>query len=139
MAKLPAKLSISKVQTNRDDPHICISITDANSGITFSAVEVSLIEFADAITGLARVSCTHETRNTEYLGKYYVSEPRTITVPHLGYNKEAYKEWLLNNAQEEGWIIDSYLGSQGSVTYKDGNAVLNYHVFKYVDKIDSKE
>lgn len=139
MTKLPAKLSISRVQTSKGDSYMRVSIIDANSGIEFTSVEVSLLQFMEALTGLCEVPCTHRTRNTDYLGKYYVSEPRTITAPHLGYNKEVYEEWLLNNAQEEGWIIDSYLGSQRSIKYKDGNAVLNYRVFKYVDKIDSKE
>lgn len=139
MEKLPAKLTISKVQPNRDDAYMSISITDANSGIKFTNVAVSLKQFIEALTGLSEVDCTHETRNTEYVGKYYVSERRTITAPRFGYDKKAYEVWLISNAQEEGWILDPYLRSQSSVTYKDDSAILNYTVFKYVDQIDSKE
>ena len=139
MNKLPANLTISKVQSSRDDAYMSISITDTASGIKFTNVNVSLKQFMDALTGLSEVSCTHETRNTEYIGKHYVSEGRTITAPWFGYDKKAYKAWLISNAQEEGWILNSYLGSQDSVTYKDDSAILKYVVFKYVDQIDSKE
>lgn len=115
-----------------------ISITDVASGIKFTNVSVSLQQFIEALTGLSEVDCTHETRNTEYIGKYYVSERRTITAPRLGYDKKTYEAWLISNAQEEGWILDSYLGSQSSITYKDDSAILNYIVFKYVDHVDSK-
>lgn len=139
MAKLPAKLTISKVQPSRDDTYMSISITDVASGIKFTNVSVSLQQFIEALTGLSEVSCVHETRNTEYIGKHYVSEQRTIIVPNLGYDKKVYETWLINNAQEEGWILDPYLRSQSSVTYKDDSAILNYIVFKYIDQIDSKE
>jgi hypothetical protein len=43
------------------------------------------------------------------------------------------EQWLQDNAQEEGWIIDHYLGSQSSIDHMDGKTFLNYSVHKYVE------
>jgi hypothetical protein len=74
-----------------------------------------------------------ELRGLEFVGKLRVSEPRRIEYPSNDSNREKMTQWLKDNAQEKGWIVSTYLGSQGSVERKDGKIFLNYHVTKYID------
>ena len=73
-------------------------------------------------------------RGLEHVGKKKVTEPRTAIAPKSipSHSRDELRAWLQENRQEDGWIIDSYLGSQNSVTRDQGETVLRYSVFKYV-------
>jgi hypothetical protein len=84
--------------------------------------------------GLAEVQVTATVQGLNVVGKRKVIEPRSVECSLSSMaSKEDYTRWLVENAQEEGWTLDPYLGSQGSVTHSDKeNPILNYRVFKYV-------
>lgn len=90
-------------------------------------------DFAQALTGLSELDATATVRRLDVVGMKKVIEPRTIECPLKGYDRKELTSWLEENAKEDGWIIDTYLGSQGSVRYTDAGCVLNYRVFKYID------
>lgn len=127
--KIKAYLGISY----RDD---CVSIRFdcKESGIEFVDAEISYEEFARALGSLAhRPLEVCEVRGLEYIGKTKVREARLAVYPFEYHSREKMEKWLEENRQEEGWIVNSYLGSQRSIGHVDGETVLHYQVFKYVD------
>lgn len=79
-----------------------------------------------------RLTRTRETHNFGWVS-------REVVYPFKGYNRHSMEKWLEENAKEEGWIVNSYLGSQTSVTSHDGKTHLHYYVTKYVDAVDTKD
>jgi hypothetical protein len=112
---------------------IRISIRDDLSHSNFLIVEIPHADFAKAITGLGYVPIDMEIRNLSGVGKKLISEPRSVICPIDTYQKDAYKAWLIDNMQEDGWIIDTYLGSQNSVVREGEKTTLNYSVYRYED------
>ena len=128
--KLNLKLSINRPSNGG----ISIRIGDELSGIEFIDANISLEEFAEAVTGLACRPMTAEVRGLEFVGKKRVTENRSIVCPLDTYDKKVLEQWLVDNAQEEGWMVNTYLGRQSSVCRdEDGKIILNYSVTKYVD------
>ena len=112
---------------------VSLSLVDSASRIEFVDVKFSLESFARALMGQGWIkSDSCEIRGLDKVSKTKVVEARCVEVPHIGYDRETYVQWLKDNAQEEGWIIDTYLGSQSSITHTNGKATLNYHVIKYI-------
>lgn len=125
---IKAALTISRLSTDK----ISICVQDHASHAQFLELEIDPAEFANALTGLSHVECTGEVRGLENVGKQIVSETRKVEYPHGGRPKRHELEaWLLLNCQEEGWIIDPYLGSQSSISNYDGKTFLNYRVKRY--------
>lgn len=93
---------------------------------------MSLHEYAECITGLGHVPLAAEVRGLEYIGMKRVSERRSIECPLTCHNRKELEIWLEQNAQEEGWLLNTYLGAQDSVGHRNGKTVLNYTVTKYV-------
>jgi hypothetical protein len=89
-------------------------------------------DFGQSITGLAYVDGELTVRDLDKVGRQLVVEKRRAVCPLNTYEKEALQAWLIENAQEDGWIVDSYLGSQRSVDREGDSTVLNYSVRKYV-------
>lgn len=135
---LKAKVTISRV-TYSDHEAVNISIEDVNSGIQFAELELSLESFGQAVTGLSYREADLTVRGLQYIGKRQVTEKRTIECPLTTYDRTKLESWLRENAQEEGWIVNTYLGSQTSVSYKEGKTFLNYSVTKYVDEVTNEQ
>ncbi len=112
-----------------------VYVRDQESRTVFAALRLSPEDFADALFGLAETHCELDVHGLDRIGKRRVSESRQIEV--LGeakiYKRDNLRAWLRENAQEPGWILDDYLGTQGSVLYRDGKVLLNYRVYKFVD------
>lgn len=126
---MKAKVTISR--NSRDV--VCITFRDEASGIQFAEASMTVEAYGYAITGLAEQDADLEVRGLEYVGKQRITESREIVCPIKTYDRKALSEWLSENAQEDGWLVSTYLGSQKSVTYKDDGAVLRYSVTRYVD------
>lgn len=127
---IPAWISCSR--SNRGVFTLYIRDSDAvDSGIE---VNMTAEQFALMISGMVVDDVTAELRNARNLGKKRICEERTIECPLRGSNRDALKQWLIDNAQEDGWELDSYLGSQDSVKYRDGGCILRYRIKKWVDK-----
>lgn len=124
----PVTVTISR----SSDYKIRIYIRDDNSRMEIARVTLSLEEFAKAITSMP-ASGTAEYRGLDVVGKTKIIEARSVEYPHYGYGKrEDMSQWLEDNCQEKGWILDTYLGSQGSVAIRDGKTILHYSVMKWV-------
>jgi hypothetical protein len=65
---LEGKLTISKVHSNMEDDYIQIQLEDVNSKVCFVEVKVSLLAFAQTITGMGNVDCQFETRGADKIG-----------------------------------------------------------------------
>lgn len=131
--KIPAAITISRPSGGRSE-YISIQIECENSQARFCELEIPLGSFAAALTGLGYVKCSAEVRGLEVVGKFRVTENRTIACPLDTYDKKELTEWLRSNAQEDGWILNTCLGSQNSVSRTEGGTMLRYHVTKFVDQ-----
>jgi hypothetical protein len=125
---MKAKVTISR----GSDGMVRIRFRDDTSGIEFAEVAMTPENFGYAITNLAEREGELEIRGLEWVGKQRVTERRQIECPLNSYDREKLSEWLNTYAQEEGWLLDSYLGSQSSVNWKGGKTILNYSVTKYI-------
>ena len=127
---MKAKVTISR----SSDDLVRIRFRDEASGIEFAEVALTMEVYGYAITGLAEQEGTLEVRGLEYVGKRRITEQRSIECPLSTYDKKTLVEWLQENAQEEGWLLNTHLGSQRSVVRNGDKLVLNYSVTKYVDQ-----
>lgn len=130
---IPCAITISKPQGGRREPCITVNIEDRTSRIHFVEASFSLSDFMEAITGLGSVKGTAEILGLEYVGLKRVHENRTIDCPLSVYaGRDKLEEWLVENGQEEGWIVSSYLGTQNSIKHTESGCVLRYSVTKYI-------
>lgn len=122
----------ASITINRDSNDVIhIRVMDEASRVRFIDVSMTPEDFAMAITGLSEVKAPAEVRGLEHVGKTKIVEQRA-TVCHLNtYDKAVLRQWLEDNHQEPGWILDAYLGSQNSVTSCEGGKTLRYRVFRY--------
>lgn len=127
---IKVKVSISR----RSNDKIYINVVDEASGIQFLDSAFEPYDFAQMITGLARVEGIAEVRGLEHVGKTKISERRSTVCLIGGYDRKELTAWLAENCQEEGWILDTYLGSHSSIGRNAaGETILNYSVYKYVE------
>jgi len=126
---MKGSITISRYSTGE----IAIRIFDENSRSEFVSFEMTPHNFAVAVTGVAAVEGDFTVRGLANIGLTRVNEDRSIVCPIESYDKEKLAAWLLENAREDGWEIDTYLGSQNSVIRNERGTVLNYRVFKFVE------
>lgn len=127
---MKAKVTISRAS----DDMVRIRIRDDASGIEFAEVALSIESYGYVITGLAEQEGSLEVRGLELVGKRRITEQRIIECPLNTYDKGVLVSWLEENAQEQGWILNTYLGSQSSVVRNGDKLILNYSVTKYVEE-----
>lgn len=132
-------ISISR-STNSHGPNmVSISIEDRTSGIEFFDGDMTLEDFGSLVTGLSMRPIQAEVRGLQFIGKKQVHEPRKVVLPSSlgGYRSrnEEVAPWIAANCQEEGWMLDLYLGSRDSIVYNHTTKeyTAHYSVYKYVD------
>ena len=125
---MDAAITISRSSNDK----INIRLRDKASGVSFVEFQMALEAFAFAVTGLGEVPGTMDVRGLEHVGKTRVSEPRRTICPLGDRARHVLEAWLAENAKEDGWVVDPYLGSQGSVTHEGDSVILNYRVTKYI-------
>lgn len=128
--KITASLTIGR----GSDDLIRIRIKDESSRVQFATLSISPHDFAMAVTGLSEINVDCECHGLGHVGKQKIVEPRTAVYKGSNLDRAFLSAWLLENRQEKGWSINSYLGSQGSITSTDGGTLLRYAVYKYVDE-----
>lgn len=132
--KIKASISIGRSHGDQSDAApVHITLIDEASRIEFFDGNMKLADFASALLGLSRVEIEGELRGMENVGKKRVNESRQIVCPLTTYKRETLSQWLRENAKEEGWIVDTYLGSQGSVKSHPDGQLLNYGVTKFIE------
>jgi len=106
-----------------------IAVKDEISKIRFLELSLTLEDFGWLMTGMSEIKSEGVVKGLQYVGKTKVSEDRLVEYPqYLEFNEVGIRAWIEANCQEEGWLLDSYLGSNGSVK----NGVAKYSVYKYV-------
>lgn len=129
-AEVVPKTSVTISKTNHDT--IIIQLRDQASRINFAQVSLTLTDYAHLITGLAEVEGDGKYRLLEHVGKTKIIEKRCVSLYVKFSNRGEAEQWLIDNAQEEGWHLDSYLGAQGSINCESNNTTtLRYSVYKY--------
>jgi hypothetical protein len=124
--------------------YVTFRVDDRVSGIEFLELRMKLDDFARMLTGLAYNDAEMVTRGLENIGKVREYENAQVFISDKDYNKatagdyyareKELAKWLNEHHARDGWIIDDYLGSQGSVGYATGGKLLNFGYFRYVDK-----
>ena len=130
---IKCNLHIGRPQGGNGPEVMTIEVTDRASNIQFLHLEVPLADFMKALTGQFITEVTGEVIGLSKVGKTRVTETRAIICPLKSYKRDELREWLEANGQEEGWIIDSYLGSQGSIASHQDGTLLSYRVHKFVE------
>jgi len=133
--KHKARLTISRYQGDGGGIHI--RVKDEEAGIEFLDLEVSLEEFANALTGMGMVPANMEVRGIENVGKRIERMTFTFPLPEYTTYKDR-KRIAAQVAQEvapEGWTASSYFGSQESFfTGEDGLIHARTSLYRWVDK-----
>ena len=113
-----------------------IRLRDKASRAEFVDVQMTLENYALAVTGSSDVDVFGDVRGLDKVGKVKVLEPRQTIYPGAIYDDRAKQEsYIVENCQEEGWEVIPALRSQGSKkTDAFGNTLLNYSVVKYVEQ-----
>ncbi|EMA4781886.1 hypothetical protein U3C50_001606 [Providencia rettgeri] len=130
---MKGKLTISRPSYGDNREKINIVVRDQASRLKFLSIEIDYADFTKCITGLSEVSCDLTVNGLENVGKKKITENRSVICPIRSYEKGILRDWLINNKQEDGYILDPYLGSQSSIKMCDEGTLLNYRVIKYVE------
>ena len=110
-----------------------LTIIDKSSREQFCQLTMNTEQFGTAITGLYTTDIDMSVGNLDRIGKQKVTEKRSIILPLLTYDTDKVKTWLHENAKEDGWEINDYLGSRDSIRHNEsGQTIVNYSVFKYI-------
>jgi hypothetical protein len=125
------KIKSSVTISRGSDDKVRIAIECDESHTRFVETIMDLESFARAITGQGYIHCDAIVRGLEFVGKRKIIETRSIESPNLGYGREAYREWLKNEYREDGWTVDDYLGSQGSISIGTEKTYLKFSVYRY--------
>lgn len=122
-------VEVGITRTSRDEIHI--RFQDKTSRAQFVDVTMTPADFTMALTGLYGVEAKAVVKGLDVVGKTKIVERRSIECPLSTYDKKELAAWLEANAKEEGWRVDTYLGSQSSVSHLNGKTILNYSVTRY--------
>lgn len=147
---LEGHITISRPSTSDDRPEfVRIVVKDKSSRVQFLEVEVDMAEFALALTGLSEQPCVFKPHQLANVGKQ--KEVERITFPlskaYLdryslsSFDKKELASHMQNDPehifQKEGWELDTYLGSQTSVTPNHPDGIrINTTRKRYVERSD---
>lgn len=115
-----------------------ITLVDETSRIRFFEGNMRLEDFSSALLGLSGLEIDGEVTGLENVGKRKITENRKIVCPLTVYDRDILGKWLAENAKEDGWIVQTYLGSKGQVKHHPDGQMLCYTVVKYVGDSEPK-
>jgi hypothetical protein len=133
MAETKAILRISRVQ-GREKNHYKIAVTDQSSHVNIASLHLNAEQFAEALSNVlvSDIDCTSKVLD-DRIGKGKKVERRKVIHPGTYYNREWLKTWLIDTVgpqtELEGKHLDTYIGSQDSVVYCNGDTVINNWVY----------
>ncbi|HAT1526563.1 TPA: hypothetical protein PC505_002452 [Morganella morganii] len=130
---MKGKITITRPSYGDGREVINIQVRDGMSRIKFLEVEIDLADFSKVLTGLSETDCKLSVKGLDKVGKVKVVQVRQAICPGGLRRKEELEQWLKENKQEEGWILDSYLGNKSSVEYAENGSLLRYQVIKYIE------
>ena len=109
-----------------------LTIRDEASRACFLELSLNPTTFTTMLLGRVATDVPATFTNVQSVGRERILEPRTIQIPWR-LSREDAEGWLRDNAQEKGWYVDPYLGSQNSLTTNDDVMVARYYVYRYTD------
>ena len=115
--KLKGKISIF---VNED--YTTIEIEDDVANMTFAKIKLTPQQLSAALSRRACVDCEIDTKGLDKVGKQHENKHFEFEIPDY-LNRSIYADELQKIAQSklsDGWIAESYFGSQGSFFVKDG-------------------
>lgn len=133
------KISVVVSIGRNSKDEIDLTFTDNASNVQFLDVRMTPEQFAMAITGLSGIEVQAEARGLKVVGMTKIRERRSIECPLDTYDRKALEDWLKEHGKEEGWTVDTYLGSQGSVARQGEKIILNYAVYRFEQAAASSE
>lgn len=134
---MPAKTIVGEMSCCRDNHgKIHIEIQCSSSGVHFVDILLEAEQFAMLVTGAHISDIPLKVNGLDRVGKTKIRESRQVLLPLETYSRDEQEKWLVDNCQEEGWILNPYLRSQSSQVRIDGTNYLNYSVYKYIDTED---
>lgn len=137
MKELSGKITIGRPQYGDGRELVSIRITDELSREKFLEIHMSPRDFGMALTDMSETACSLFVNGLENVGLKKIQEARTRICPLKTFSRQELEKWLIDNAHEEGWTVNPYLGSQTSQsTNENGERILRYFVYKYVDEGD---
>lgn len=101
---LPMQIDISRCSSNEREDFITVRLTDRGSSISFVEVEVSMADFAAAVTGHGAIPCTGEVRGLQLVGTTH--EAKTVVVPGLTHETWKVRAQLVAEYEVDGWKAD---------------------------------
>lgn len=119
---MKGKISISRPSYGDGKEKININIRDDESGIRFLEIEIGYPEFTQAITGLSSIECDFEVRGLDRIGKKLEIADIEFFVSSKGLYGSDRKDIARDAAKAntpDGWVADTYFGSQNSFFSKD--------------------
>lgn len=127
--EINASIQISR--NSRDG--INIEITDEKSRTRFVQMELTLEQFALAITNLYTTNIKASVCKLDTVGKEKYVEDRQVVCPSPYYTSTDHMvNWLKENCQEHGYELDTYLGSRNSISnHESGGCLIKYRVIRY--------
>ena len=129
------KLTISK----NNKGIVNVELTDEVSGIRVVSVEMPIVNFAEALFGLAYQDCSFElSPNCEYIGHNRISKPLVAEIKTIGNKKEAIIALKEAIKEYPEWQSNFNLSSHNSFYNSDGKAFARTSMYKYVP-VDSED
>lgn len=134
---LKGKVSINRTSSNYKDDYITIELTDDSSGCTVTNIEISMQEFALAVTGLSARPCEFEWYTNCPVGKRREIKTEIVEVPTYDTREVASK--YLKPYEIDGWI--GYVSDIGNMhrrvqSAKDGWSGFRVTFTRFVDNFD---
>lgn len=130
---IKAKVTFSRVTGGCAD-YIRLAVNDDASKTEFLVIKMTPEQLGNILSGLAMIDVDAEVNCLDVVGLRKVSESRQLVVDGEIYNREKAALILQEKAQEDGWIIDPYLSSRGSIVTLNGKTIIHYSVYKYVNE-----
>lgn len=131
-----AKLNIEMCRASDDRVYIVIGCDNSHSKVL--ELDVDLEQFAYLVTGRSLHDVPAKVKNLDKIGKKRESEECTYVLsPNRGMPSRGEAQYIMENEVSiihPGWEVDTYMGSQKSITqHKSGGWALNYRIHRYVE------
>ena len=121
-----------------EEDYMSITLVDGASRISFLDIKMTLEEFAKAVTGQGFIPFNGTARNFGNLGKQKITEDFEFKMPSNDFiNRKESAAVEAKRVCPEGWLIDTYFGSQSSFVEKGGDCWASTSIYKFVEVSDN--
>lgn len=100
--RLPGKISINRTSSNQRDDYMTITVEDADSSTNFCTLEMSLHDFAMALTGMGCVGCDLDVIGIERVGLTMEVKREIVRVPDFRSAPEIIRS-AVEQFESDGW------------------------------------